>query len=103
MHVVMAPGSLASATTALRAGLPALALPAATHEIRRAVRQFIVEYRRHSSDGPLVNSWLVGWDSEFSAELGRRGWVGMALPKEYGGHDASAVSRFVVAEELLAA
>jgi 3-oxocholest-4-en-26-oyl-CoA dehydrogenase alpha subunit len=40
-------------------------------------------------------------DREFSAKLGARGWLGMALPKEYGGHERTAVDRFVVTEELL--
>jgi alkylation response protein AidB-like acyl-CoA dehydrogenase len=42
-------------------------------------------------------------DPEFSKRLAARGWVGMAIPPEYGGHGRSAVERFVVAEELLAA
>ena len=40
-------------------------------------------------------------DPAFSRKLGARGWLGMALPKEYGGHDRSAVDRFIVVEELL--
>jgi alkylation response protein AidB-like acyl-CoA dehydrogenase len=40
-------------------------------------------------------------DPDFSRRLAARGWVGMALPKAYGGHDRSAVDRFVVVEELL--
>lgn len=40
-------------------------------------------------------------DPAFSRELGERGWLGMALPTEYGGHDRSAVDRFLVVEQLL--
>jgi alkylation response protein AidB-like acyl-CoA dehydrogenase len=40
-------------------------------------------------------------DREFSRKLGRRGWLGMALPTDYGGHDRSAVDRFIVVEQLL--
>jgi alkylation response protein AidB-like acyl-CoA dehydrogenase len=40
-------------------------------------------------------------DREFSRKLGARGWVGMALPKEYGGGERGAVDRFIVTEELL--
>ncbi|MDH3678352.1 MAG: acyl-CoA dehydrogenase family protein [Acidimicrobiia bacterium] len=43
----------------------------------------------------------AGNDPEFSKKLAARGWVGMALPKEYGGHDRTAVDRFIVVEELL--
>ncbi|MEV4257466.1 acyl-CoA dehydrogenase family protein, partial [Spirillospora sp. NPDC049652] len=35
--------------------------------------------------------------------LGARGWLGLTLPAEYGGHGRSALERFVVIEELLAA
>jgi 3-oxocholest-4-en-26-oyl-CoA dehydrogenase alpha subunit len=38
---------------------------------------------------------------EFSRKLGARGWLGMALPKRYGGSERGAVDRFVVTEELL--
>jgi alkylation response protein AidB-like acyl-CoA dehydrogenase len=40
-------------------------------------------------------------DPGFSRKLAQRGWLGMALPTEYGGGDRTAVDRFVVVEELL--
>lgn len=40
-------------------------------------------------------------DREFSRKLGARGWLGMALPKVYGGGERTAVDRFVVTAELL--
>ena len=40
-------------------------------------------------------------DPEFSRKLGERGWLGMSLPSSYGGHDRSAVDRFIVVEQLL--
>jgi alkylation response protein AidB-like acyl-CoA dehydrogenase len=40
-------------------------------------------------------------DQAFSRKLAERGWLGMALPKRYGGGDRSAVDRFVLVEELL--
>ncbi len=43
----------------------------------------------------------AGKDVEFSKKLAARGWVGMALPTQYGGHDRTAVDRFIVVEELL--
>jgi alkylation response protein AidB-like acyl-CoA dehydrogenase len=42
-----------------------------------------------------------GASREFSAKLAARGWLGMALPKAYGGGDRSAVERLLVVEELL--
>ncbi|MEO9139495.1 MAG: acyl-CoA dehydrogenase family protein [Jatrophihabitans sp.] len=44
-----------------------------------------------------------GHDPEFSRLLGDQGWVGMAIPVEYGGRGATAVDRLIVTEELLAA
>ena len=38
-----------------------------------------------------------------AASSGRRGWLGMTIPTEYGGHGASPLDRYVVTEELLAA
>lgn len=49
-----------------------------------------------------VNLSIAGWDPEFSLDLARHGWVGMAISPEYGGHGRSAVDRLVVAEQLLA-
>jgi 3-oxocholest-4-en-26-oyl-CoA dehydrogenase alpha subunit len=42
-----------------------------------------------------------GTDPEFSRDLGKRGWLGMALPAPYGG-GRSTVERLIVVEELLA-
>lgn len=44
-----------------------------------------------------------GADRDFSRRLAARGWVGMSIPAEYGGSGRSAVDRFIVAAELLAA
>jgi alkylation response protein AidB-like acyl-CoA dehydrogenase len=45
---------------------------------------------------------MSGIDVGFSRRLADRGWVGMTLPKEYGGQGRSPMERFVVTEELLA-
>ncbi len=36
------------------------------------------------------------------AKMGERGWIGMTWPKRYGGHERSALERYVVLEEMLA-
>ena len=58
-----------------------------------------------AADGftPAADNWLCGVDPELSRALGARGWLGMSCPVQYGGKGASAVDRFVVTEELLAA
>lgn len=40
-------------------------------------------------------------DPTFSRDLGAQGWIGMALPTEYGGGGRTAVERQIVVEELL--
>jgi alkylation response protein AidB-like acyl-CoA dehydrogenase len=40
-------------------------------------------------------------DQAFSQKLAERGWLGMALPRQYGGGDRTAAERFIVVEELL--
>ncbi len=49
------------------------------------------------------DSWINGFDREFSHDLGRRGWLGMTLPTSVGGHGRSPIERFVVTEALIAA
>jgi alkylation response protein AidB-like acyl-CoA dehydrogenase len=67
--------------------------------LRRSVRSFLAR----QTYTPSCDSWLSGFDADFSRRLGEAGFVGMAIPKEYGGHGRSALERFVVVEELLAA
>ncbi len=47
------------------------------------------------------DSWILGHDREFSAELGDRGWLGMTWPVADGGHGRSPLERFAVFEALL--
>ncbi|MFS0883656.1 acyl-CoA dehydrogenase family protein [Aeromicrobium sp. 179-A 4D2 NHS] len=51
---------------------------------------------------PLGLGMAGAIDPEFSKDLGSQGWIGMSLPKEYGGHGRTAVDRLIVVEELLA-
>lgn len=70
-------------------------------DLRNEVRAFLAEYR---SNNPAVGLGLNAASSrEFSKQIARRGWVGMTIPVEEGGPGRSAVERFIVAEELLAA
>ena len=69
--------------------------------LRAPVRAFLDEALVDMPADRRARSWL-GFDAAFSRELGRRGWIGLALPAEYGGAGQDALARFVVAEELLA-
>src|SRR5690349_6676649 len=71
--------------------------------LRDAVRAFVREELASGGFVPAVDCWLSSWDAEFSRKLGARGWLGMTIPVEYGGHGATFLERFVVTEELLAA
>lgn len=75
--------------------------PAASPQLRAKVRELVHDY---GIDDPVkrANSWAKP-DPAFSRLLGAEGLIGMAWPKEYGGHDRSLLERYVVLEELLAA
>ena len=75
----------------------------ALDDLRREIRGFLEDYRRDEMFVSTVDCWVRGWDEEFSRELGRRGYLGMTVPREFGGQGRSHLERFVVTEELLAA
>jgi alkylation response protein AidB-like acyl-CoA dehydrogenase len=77
-------------------------LPSGLGPLRTSVRAFIAEWVTTSSAETRALSWM-GFDADFSRLLGTRGWLGLSIPRQYGGHDASPFERFVVSEELLAA
>jgi alkylation response protein AidB-like acyl-CoA dehydrogenase len=70
--------------------------------LRAEVRAFL---QTELADRPPIEraqSWN-GVDAAFSRKLGQRGWLGLTWPKRYGGHERSALERYVLLEELLAA
>ena len=69
-------------------------------ELQREVREFLASELPRGTFTPGLGM-AARRDRAFSAKLARRGWLGMALPARYGGHDRTAVDRFVVSEELL--
>lgn len=78
-------------------------LPDRAGEVRASIRSFLAEELAAGYWRPRVDSWFAGWDERFSRELGARGWLGMTLPTRYGGRAGSALDRYVVIEELVAA
>jgi acyl-CoA dehydrogenase len=90
---------------AVVAGLtpPPVRLGPEAARLRGEVRDFLAAERGAGAFEPRCDSWLAGWDEEFSRRLGARGWLGMTVPEEYGGHGRSALERYVVTEEVLAA
>ncbi|WP_264073043.1 acyl-CoA dehydrogenase family protein [Mycolicibacterium pulveris] len=88
--------------------LPRLVPPAAvdsagTAGLRAEVREFLAEQLAAGAFTPSVDAWLTGWDERFTKALAARGYLGMTVPVEYGGHGRSFIERFAVTEELLAA
>ena len=81
---------------------PHFELPDELTALRGEVRAFLDQELKAYSPLERSNSW-DGQDPEFSRKLGARGWLGLTLPKAYGGHERSALERYVVVEEVLAA
>ena len=68
--------------------------------LQREVREFLAAELPRGSYEPGLGMGAER-NPAFSRRLAERGWVGMALPRRYGGGDRGAVDRFVVVEELL--
>lgn len=77
-------------------------LPANAVALRDEVRLFVAEHIKAAAFDPRLNAWGTRHPA-FSRACGAMGYIGMCWPKRYGGHERSALERFVVIEELLAA
>jgi len=80
----------------------AVSLPASAPALREELRAFLAAELPPLPPERRANSWAQ-FDAAFSRKLGARGWIGMVWPKRYGGRERSALERYVVLEELLAA
>jgi len=83
----------------------AFAPPPASPEaerLRGEIREFLASELRGRSAPARAGSW-GSRDPDFSRKMGARGWIGMTWPKRYGGHERTALERYVVLEEVLAA
>ena len=76
------------------------AIPPEDEALRASVRAFLSEALADVPAHVRAKSWS-GYDSDFSRELGRRGWLGITLPVDYGGGGRSAFARYVLVEEFL--
>ena len=75
---------------------PTASLPVNLEPLRLEIRDFLE--RELAAVSPVIrsHSWEA-YDAEFSAKLGANGWIGMTLPKKYGGHGRSFFERYVLA------
>jgi acyl-CoA dehydrogenase len=82
--------------------IPPGALPPEAEALRAEVRAFLAAEMPAIPALKRCRNWS-GADADFSRKMGERGWLGMTWPKAYGGHERSALERYVVLEEMLCA
>lgn len=80
--------------------LPLTRIPPADEALRGEIRAFVESALADVPADVRARAWL-GYDPAFSRALAERGWVGLALPPEYGGGGRGVFARFVLVEELL--
>ncbi|MBV7486936.1 acyl-CoA dehydrogenase family protein [Bordetella sp. BOR01] len=78
------------------------AIPAEDEALRTDIRAFLADTLAGVPADRRARSWM-GFDADFSRALAARGWLGMTLPREYGGAARGHFARFVLSEELLCA
>ena len=78
---------------------PPFHLPPEAEALRDEVRAFLKETLPKVKSEDRFASWNTF--SPSSAELGKKGWIGITWPKKYGGSEKSFLERYVVTEELL--
>ena len=77
-------------------------LPPEAQKVRAEIRSFLDRELGDRSAAKRALSW-GGFDREFSRKLGQAGFIAMTWPRKYGGHERTALERYVVLEESLAA
>ncbi|MBJ2141352.1 acyl-CoA dehydrogenase family protein [Delftia acidovorans] len=76
-------------------------IPAEDEALRVEVRAFLAQAISGLPPHVRARSW-GGYSAELSRQLGEKGWIGVTLPREYGGGGRSAFTRYVLVEEYLA-
>lgn len=77
-------------------------LPPDAEALRIEVRAFLRTELAGRRPRDRARTW-TSWDADFSRALAKRGWLGLTLPKAWGGQGLTPFHRFAVVEELLAA
>jgi len=70
--------------------------------LRLEVRNFITKSINDGDFSQTTDAWVFSASPDFSKKIGTMGWLGMSFPKKYGGHERTALERYIVTEELLA-
>ncbi|WP_374006451.1 acyl-CoA dehydrogenase family protein [Delftia lacustris] len=76
-------------------------IPAEDEALRAELRAFLAQAISGLPPHVRARSW-GGYSAELSRQLGEKGWIGVTLPREYGGGGRSAFTRYVLVEEYLA-
>jgi alkylation response protein AidB-like acyl-CoA dehydrogenase len=75
-------------------------IPGDDEALRPAIKALIAQTVNGLPPRLRARSWM-GHDAVFSRALGEAGFLGLTLPKQYGGGGLGPFARFVVVEELL--
>lgn len=75
-------------------------LPPETLQLRERIRDFLAQQLPEYSAEFRSNSWSA-FDKDFSRKMGTEGFIGLTMPKEYGGAGLGNIERYVVVEEAL--
>ena len=86
--------------TRLHLDLPRLS--DAAEQLRGEVRAFVAR-EREAGHLPPPDKIGLGFSVETTRRIAQQGWIGLTWPREYGGQTRSALERYVMNEELLAA
>lgn len=86
--------------TTLHLDLPEL--PESAEQLRREVRAFVAE-ERAAGHLPPPEKIGLGFDIATTKRIAAKGWIGLTWPAQYGGGERTALERYVMNEELLAA
>ena len=70
-------------------------IPAPDEALRADIRAFLADTLDGLEPDERARSWM-GFDTGFSRQLADRGWLGLTLPREFGGADRGHFARFVL-------
>ena len=79
---------------------PPFHLPPEAEALRVEVRAFLKETLPRVKTEDRFASWNTR-SAEFSKAMGKKGWIGITWPKQYGGSERTFLDRYVITEELL--
>lgn len=86
-----------------RFNFPVVQPDPALEELRAELQTFLKEELEAGHYRREPECWMSSADPEFSRKMGKRGWIGLTWSSQYGGHDKTALERYIVTEETLRA